>query len=135
MIVQLVNIGGGMLLGSEYIKEKFHGENVDKLFNTLHPFEARIGVGVALLGSLALIERIGLLHFSLPLGSSFPQAIPAIMTGLLLGAPILSRYHFLKYLIDQLVPHRTVIALLSIACGLGSLLFGCILPVVCGAPF
>ncbi len=135
MITQIVNIGGGVLLSSSLIKEKLNNQNVNNFFTNLTLHEAKIGIVVLVLGLLALIERLGIVYFGLPLGSSYPQAIPAILMGLILGEPLLSRYAVLKSIITSLVPHRTLIGILGVLCGLGSLLFGCILPVVCRTPF
>lgn len=129
MVLQLANIIGGALLSSTFIKEKVKSPQLDALFAKAAPYEAGVGVVVFVLGVVGLIQRFGVFYvFS---GASFPQAIPAILVGLLLGVPFLGHYAFLKKATDALTPYATWIGLLGILCGLGSLLFGCILPFAC----
>jgi hypothetical protein len=74
-------------------------------------------------------ERI--VYFGIRLGSSFPQALPAIAVGLVLGYPLLKQFGFLDGLVGMLSRYKTAIGFIAIACGLGSLLFGCISPIGC----
>lgn len=129
MIMQIVNIGGGALLSSSFIQEKLNHHAVTDLYAKTKPFEAKVGVGIVILGLLALIERLGIFYFGLPLGSSLPQALPAIATGLLLGAPYFEQYAFLKNIIATLTAYKVPLGILAILCGLGSLLVGCISPI------
>ncbi len=127
--MQIVNIGGGALLSSSFIKEKLTSQNVNEFFEKVRPYETKVGVGLVILGLIALLERLGVFYLGLNLGSSFPQAIPAIISGLLLGAPYFERFGFLKGLLTTLSSHKTAIGLITVACGLGSILFGCIAPI------
>lgn len=126
--MQIVNIGGGALLSSSFIKEKLSNQNVNEFFEKVRPHETKIGVGLAVLGFIALLERLDVFYLGLNLGSSFPQAIPAILTGLTLGAPYFERFTFLKGFLTTLSTHKTALGLITIAFGLGSILFGCIAP-------
>ena len=123
MILQLINIVSGATLSVPQIKE------------VATPYVTWIGVLAFAVGILGLIERLLPLTFGLPLGASFPQAIPAILVGLLLAGP---RVHVIPYGTDiqkALSPYATWIGYTAMASGVGSLLFGCVLPYVCMAPF
>ncbi len=135
MILQIINIASGVVGASSFIKDKITHADAHSALDTVRPYEAKIGLVTAVFGLLALIERLGLIYFNLSLGSSFPQALPALLLGLVLGAPYFERIAFLKPIIAHLAPHRQWLGLIAIASGLGSLLFGCILPLVCRAPF
>lgn len=135
MLLQVVNIASGVVAASSLIKEQLKSNEVNEALDQTKPYEAWIGIAILALGLMGLIERLGLVYFGLSLGSSFPQALPAIALGLVLGAPYLERYSFLKPVIAQLTPYRPWLGLIAIASGLGSLLFGCVLPLVCHVPF
>lgn len=136
--MQLINIGSGVVASSSLIKSTVKNKEVGEALDSTRQYEAWIGIVMLVFGLMALVERLGIVYFGLSLGSSFPQALPAIMTGLVLGAPMLEKYAFLKPAIAFLTPYRPWLGLLAIACGLGSLLFGCVLPpipFICRAPF
>ncbi len=135
MIMQIVNIASGVVGASSLIQSKITHSEVDGAFEKVRPYEVWIGVGTFGFGLVALIERLGIIYFGLPLGSSYPQALSALLLGLVLGAPYFERVAFLKKISTTLMPYRQWLGLIAIAVGLGSLLFGCILPVVCRAPF
>ena len=121
MILQIINIASGVVGASSLIKDNVTHADTHNALDAMRPYEARIGVATAV--------------FGLPLGSSFPQAIPALLLGLALGTLYFERIEFLKKPITFLLPYRQSLGLIAIACGLGSLLFGCALPLVCRAPF
>jgi hypothetical protein len=135
MIMQIVNIASGVVGAASLVREKITHQEVHGALDKVHPYEMRIGVVTVVFGLMALVERLGLVHFGLPLGSSFPQALPAIALGLVLGAPYFERISFLKSIIAFLAPYREWLGLIAIASGLGSLLFGCVAPLVCTMPF
>ena len=135
MLLQIINIGSGLVASSTLVKDTLKNDEVSKALDSTHSYEKWIGVAVLAFGILGLIERLGIMYFGIQLGSSFPQALPAIATGLVLGAPYLERFAFLHSTIKALTPYRSWLGLLAIACGLGSLLVGCVLPLVCTAPF
>lgn len=134
MILQLVNIVSGILLTSTIIKEKFSNKEVGDFLDKLHVYESEIGVGVFILGILGLVERLGFFYIG-SIGASFPQSLPAIAAGLLLGAPMLKQFSFLDSASGTLTPYRTIVGIICIACGLGSLLFGCVSPAFCRAMY
>ena len=133
MILQIVNIGAGALLTSTVIKK--HVPSAENFFTKVQPYEAGFGVVVLVLGVMGLLQRLGIFYFSFSLGASFPQALPAIASGLLLGAPLLSRYAAFKTASDKLQEYSTYVGMICILVGLGSLLFGCVSPVLCRMPF
>ncbi len=131
MLIQLANIIGGVLLSSAFISQRLVNKSADDTIKRIQFYEAEIGIGVLIIGILALIERLGIVYFNIHLGSSFPQAIPAIATGLILGYPFLKQFGFLESAVRYLEPHRTAIGIIAVLVGLGSLLFGCVSPVGC----
>ena len=135
MIMQIINIASGVVGASSSIKNVVTHTGVQSALDKTRPHEVWIGIVTVILGLLALVERLGFFYFDLSLGSSFPQAIPAILLGLVLGAPYFEKFTFLKSIIATLMPYRQWLGFLAIACGLGSLLFGCVLLIVCTAPF
>ena len=131
MLIQLANIIGGVLLSAAFISQRLANKSADDTIRRIQLYEAEIGVGVLICGILALIERLGIFFFNIKLGSSFPQAIPAILVGIILGYPLLRQFGFLDGVVRALTPHRTLIGIIAFLCGLGSLLFGCISPIGC----
>src|SRR5262245_21775825 len=120
MILQIFNVAGGTLLSSEKIGEVIGKERMAGMVKTVAPHQAVAGVILLVVGIVGLLERLGVIYTGLYLGSSFPQTLPMIATGLLLGEPILGKYAFLAKLIGALRPHAAWIGLIAIACGLGS---------------
>lgn len=136
MILQLANIVCGFLLAASRLKEFGARETIEKLEAALSPYRARLGLAELILGILALVERLGVLHVPIPeFGSSFPQALPAIAMGLVLGADYFAKYPDIHARISQLKEHAEWIGILGIAVGLGSLLFGCFITVFCRGSF
>ncbi len=131
MIIQLANILGGVLIAAPFISRTFAHRSVDDILKRFSLYEAEIGIGVLVIGILALIERLGIFFFGIHLGSSFPQALPAIAIGIVLGYPLMKQLDILTSLYTALERHKTIIGLIGIAAGLGSLVFGCISPVGC----
>lgn len=125
MVLQVLNIASGAVTALP---------NTD-IKNKLAPFETRSGLALIVVGLIGLIERLGIFYTGLPLGSSFPQVIPLLAIGLLMAAPVLEKYAFLKKIIDMLRPHKKWIGIIALVCGLGSILFGCIYPVCYPMPF
>ena len=130
MLLQLINIVCGILL----IRDKISHPSARGLLSHILPFEAKIGVAALVLGLLGLVERLNIVYFDFPLGSSFPQALPAIAAGLVLGAPYLKKLGINEQ-ISILASFGMILGYICIASGLGSLLFGCISPIGCSAPF
>lgn len=102
----------------------------------VQPIKENIGLVVLVLGLIGLIDRLNLIAFFIPeFGSSYPQAFSAIVSGALLALPKLEHFPALATQIKKLTPYTFGLGLLSMAVGLGSLLFGCIMPLVCRVPF
>ena len=105
MIIQLINIASGVVGASSSIKARISHKDVHGALDTARPYEVTIGIVAVVVGVLALIERLGIIHFGLPLGSSYPQAFAALLVGLTLGASYFERFAFLKPVIAILVPY------------------------------
>jgi len=133
MIFQLTNILGGTLLYASHHKKLFVGMPGGEALLRVSPHEDRVGLVVFILGVVALLERVNVLSLGIS-GSSFPQALPAILIGLSLGSPLM-RHASMVRIAKTLEPYRSVIGIAGVLSGLGSLLFGCVLPLVCSAPF
>jgi hypothetical protein len=131
MLIQIANIVGGLVLSSDFISKRIGTAGTDSFLKRMLLYEAEIGVGVLIAGILGLIERLGIFYFNIHLGSSFPQAIPAILTGLVLGAPLIRTLPGIQSIAASLAPYKTALGITSILVGLGSLLFGCISPIGC----
>ncbi len=130
MILQTLNIVGGVILASDKIGEAIGKEKVAKIETAVAPYRSKIGIVIFILGILGLIERLSIVYFGIPnFGSSFPQTISAIVIGLLLGAPFFSKFPQVQTLTTKLTPYSSWIGIAAIAVGLGSMLFGCMSPI------
>jgi hypothetical protein len=128
MVIQTTNIIAGFLLAAPKLKQFGAGEHVEAMHGKLLAFSGTIGVIELVLGILALVERMGLAYFPIPMfGSSYPQAFPAIAIGLILSAHLFEKYPAIHDFIAKLKVYEVSLGILGIAIGLGSILFGCIL--------
>jgi hypothetical protein len=136
MILQIINILAGFLLALPGLKERGAQEWLTTIEAKSAPWKDTLGLLTLVVGIIGLLDRIHLIPWFIPeLGSSFPQAIPAILTGALLALPKLERYPVIAAQIKRFTPHVFPLGLLGVAVGLGSLLFGCVVPVFCRLPF
>lgn len=132
MIMQILNIVCGSLLAAPKLKEWGLGPAAERLEGWLGGVREKLGLALLVLGTLALIDRLGILDVPIPeFGASFPQALPALMLGLLLAAQFSEKYPVLGKFRRSLEPQAVWIGLLGVAVGLGSLLFGCFIPQFC----
>jgi hypothetical protein len=134
MILQTANIISGFILAVPKLKShEATREHVERVATRLEPFKEKIGLVVLVLGVLGLLTRIGLIYPHIPMfGASFPQSLPAIAIGLILSQSFFKKYPALDSFIMKLRPHQIAIGIVGMASGVGSLLFGCALPLVCG---
>jgi len=136
MILQIANIVSGVILAAPGLKEHGGRAFLEKVEHETAPLRENIGVITLVFGIIGLIDRMNFISFYIPnFGSSYPQAIPAILTGALLALPKLERYPAIATQVKKLLPYTFGLGLISLASGLGSLLFGCIMPLVCHVPF
>lgn len=136
MILQIANIVSGVILAAPGLKEHGGQAFLEKVEHETAPLRENIGVITLVLGIIGLVDRMNFISFYIPnFGSSYPQAIPAILTGALLALPKLERYPALANQVKKFVPQSFGLGVTSIAVGVGSLLFGCIIPLVCHVPF
>jgi hypothetical protein len=128
MLIQTTNIIAGFLLAAPKLKELGGREQVEAMHGKLLAFSGTIGIIELALGILALIERMGLAYFPIPMfGSSYPQALPAIAIGLILSAHLFEKYPAIRDFITKLKVYEISLGLLGVTVGLGSILFGCVL--------
>jgi hypothetical protein len=128
MVIQITNIIAGFLLAAPKLKQFGGGEHIETVYGKLAAFSGTIGVIELVLGVLALVERMGLAYFPIPMfGSSYPQALPAIAIGLILSVHLFEKYPAMRDFITKLKVEEVSLGILGIAVGLGSLLFGCVL--------
>ncbi len=131
MLIQLVNILSGFLLASPKLKTWAgkHVAHVEKAESKLTTFRESIGILALIVGVVALLERLGIIFGMFLFGASFPQAIPAILSGLLLAPRVARKFSVIADFTAKLEPYAQWIGVLGIAVGLGSLLFGCVPPI------
>lgn len=132
MVMQILNIVCGSLLAAPKLKEWGLGALTERLEGWLGGIREKLGLATLVLGTLALIDRLGVLSIPIPeFGASFPQSLPALAIGLLLAAQFSEQYSILNKVRQTLEPQADWIGLLGIAVGIGSLLFGCFIPQFC----
>lgn len=122
MIIQVSNIVSGFVLASPKLKELGGKETIEKAESSLNKFRGTIGLIALVLGITALLERM---QFEMPiglLGSSYPQAIIAIVIGLILSARLFAGYPAIQSIIKQLSGYAEWIGIAGIVVGLYSLL-------------
>jgi hypothetical protein len=128
MIIQIANIVSGFALAAPKLAEFGGKEAIEKVHGAMMPHMKTIGVIELILGLVALIDRMGILTIPIMnLGSSYPQALPAILIGLVLGGGAFLKNEALSSFVTKLEPYRMHLGIIGIAVGLGSILFGCIL--------
>lgn len=126
MIIQIANIVSGFALSAPKLAEFGAREAIEKIHAFLTPYLTTIGIAECVIGALALFDRMGILNLPLyNFGSSYPQAIPAILMGLLLASSTFEKNAHISSFIEKLKAHQTLLGFIGIAVGLGSLLFGC----------
>ena len=90
-------------------------------------FRASLALRMAL-GVLALLTRMGLLVLHIPnFGASYPQALPAILAGLVMSSQYFDAMPGVSAQIAKLKPNEVWIGVAAITTGVVSLLFGCVL--------
>lgn len=136
MILQVANIVAGFVLALPGLKDWGGKESLEKIETRVHSMKENIGLVVLILGLIGLVDRLNLISFYIPeFGSSYPQALSAIVSGALLTLPKLERYPVIATQVKKLLPYTFGLGLLSISVGLGSLLFGCFITIFCRVPF
>lgn len=133
MLLQVLNIAMGFIAALPGLRERnWFKSDLEKKTDS---WKAYLGLVGLVFGVLGLLVRMDILPpFNYRLGASYPQTIPAILLGLLLAGTILDKYSFLRTITRKLAPHAFWLGILGIVVGLGSILFGCVLPVFCGTP-
>jgi hypothetical protein len=130
MIIQITNITAGFLLSAPKLKELIGGKGAEHIVvaeTKLNAFRGTIGVIELVLGVVALIDRLGILHIG-NLGASFPQALAALACGALLAPHLFEKYPAVQEQVKKMEPYTVWIGLVALFIGLGSILFGCVSP-------
>ena len=126
MILPITNIVAGFLLGASKIKEWFAKGDIEKAEGSLTKFRTPIGIIILFLGVLGLIKRMSffgtMYSWSWNYGSSFPQAIIAILMGLLLCANYFAKWPTLHSKIMKMNEYSEWLGILGILIGVGSLI-------------
>ncbi len=136
MIIQIANIGAGFVLAAPKVKEYVGKHEIERFLRVIAPYQNHVGLIELGIGIIALMTRAGITNFHISdFGASYPQAIPAILMGAVIATGFFDRYPKAKEYINKLEPYRTELGFLGIAVGVGSLMFGCVLPLVCGQMF
>ncbi len=126
MIIQLTNIVAGALLAAPKVAEWGAKDAAHTFERVLAPYARIIGAVELGCGVLALAMRMGLIWLPIKnFGASYPQAIPAILVGLILCAGYFSNIAALKQLVEKMEPYKAWIGIAAFASGLNSILFGC----------
>lgn len=130
MVLQTANIVAGFVLGASKLKEFGAKEHIEKGEGHLAPFRNMIGIAILVLGVLGLLDRMGIMNIRIPflgLGSSYPQALPAIAMGLLLSSHLFQKFTGLHTFIEKMRPYEGWLGIYGILTGLVSIFFGCVL--------
>lgn len=129
MIIQTANIISGFLLAAPQLKTLVKSEqlvgNIGSAESTLSKWSKPLGIVELVLGVIALVERVSYSSF-IPYyynyGSSYPQAIIAILMGLLLASHLFEKNQFIKEKIEMLRPYSAGIGIIGILIGLFSII-------------
>lgn len=124
MIIQTANIISGFLLAAPELKKLGASEQIGKAETFLSSWSKPIGVIELILGVIALVERVTYATI-VPFyyyGSSYPQAIIAILMGLLLASHLFEKNQFVREKIVMLRPYSAVVGIIGILIGLFSII-------------
>ena len=125
MILPIANIVSGFVLASPKLKEWFGKEHIENAEGKLEKLRTPIGVIVLLLGIVGLMKRMSFIfmyEWSWHYGSSYPQALIAILMGLLLCANFFSRWPALHSKIVAVNQYSEWLGILGILIAIGSLI-------------
>ena len=126
MILPIANVLTGFVLSAPKLKELFLKQDIEKAEGALNGFRTPIGVAILLLGVVGLLKRASLFgimyEWSWNYGSSYPQALIAIVMGLLLCANFFSKWPALHSRIMEINKYSEWIGIPGIFICLGSLI-------------
>lgn len=129
MIIQTANIVSGFLLAAPQLKTFTKSEqligNINSVESTLAKWTKPLGIIELVLGVIALIERVSyssIVPYYYNYGSSYPQAIIAILMGLLLASHLFEKKQFIREKINLIRPYSAVIGIIGILIGLFSII-------------
>ena len=126
MILPIANIISGFVLGAPKLKEWFAKKDIENAEASLNKFRGKIGVIILVLGVVGLIKRMSLFgimyDWSWHYGSSYPQALIAIVMGLILCANFFTKWPSLHSRIVEMNKYSEWLGILGILIGIGSLI-------------
>ncbi len=123
MIIQITNVAAGFVLAAPKLKTFGAKEQIENLEQKLTTFRGTIGVVELVLGVIAFLERFGILWLDIPFfGASYPQALVAVVMGLILSANLFEKYPVFHEKIKILKENAEWIGLAGIAVGLFSII-------------
>ena len=126
MILPIANVISGFVLGAPKLKEWFAKKDIERAETSLNKFRGKIGVIILVLGIIGLIKRMSLFgimyDWSWHYGSSYPQALIAIIMGLLLCANFFAKWPSLHTRIVKLNEYSEWLGILGMLVGIGSLI-------------
>ncbi|MFM2357642.1 MAG: hypothetical protein RJA61_379 [Candidatus Parcubacteria bacterium] len=129
MIIQTVNIVSGFLLAAPQLKTFTKSDqligSINSAESALAKWSKLLGVMELILGVIALVERVSyssIVPYYYNYGSSYPQAIIAILMGLLLASHLFEKNQFVREKITLLRPYSAVIGIVGILIGLFSII-------------
>ena len=121
MLILIVNIIAGFMLAAPMLKKLGGAQEIEKAQSGLNNFRGVIGIIALVLGVIALIQRLGIVWMYTGLYDSFPQAIIAIIMGLMLAANFFQKYASVHNFIQSLEKYSEWIGVLGIIIGLSGI--------------
>ena len=126
MILPIANIISGFVLAAPKLKEWFGEKHIERAHGALNKWRTLIGVIILVLGIVGLLKRASLAglryEWSWHYGSSYPQAIIAIIMGVLLCASLFSKWPTFHSKIVEINKYSEWIGILGILVGASSVL-------------
>jgi tetrahydromethanopterin S-methyltransferase subunit C len=123
MILPIANIVSGFVLAAPKLKTLGMAKDIETAEGKLNRFRGTIGLVILVLGLIALLVRANIFNFYVPyLWSSYPQAIIAILMGLILSMNFFVKYNAIHQRIVILERHAEWIGILGILVGLFALI-------------
>ena len=126
MILPIANFIVGFVLAAPRIKEWFAKQSIEKVEEPLNKFRFPIGIIILILGIVGLLKRMSLAglryEWSWHYGSSFPQALIAIVMGLLLCANFFTKWPTFHTRIMAMKKYSDWLGILGMLMSISSLL-------------
>ena len=126
MILPIANIISGFVLAAPKLKEWFAKHDIEHAEGALNKFRLPIGIIILILGIVGLLKRASLAGLSYEAawhyGSSYPQALIAIVMGLLLCTNLFAKWPTLHSRIMTMNKYSEWLGILGLVIAIGSLI-------------